>query len=557
MKKWAHHAPMNFLHKYYLVEAERNRVVGKEIKAMNQYDRAIELAKENQYLNDEALANELAAKFYLAKGKIKIAQTYMQEARYCYLKWGATAKVKHLEETYPQLFQIIAQNPAGNSQVQSSHLPTTTDSGKALDVTSVLKASQAISGEIILEKSLAKLMKIMIENAGAQKGVLILEKAGKLFIEAAGSVESDEFTVLQSLPLENNLPVSLVNYVARARETVVLDEAYREQWFNQDPYISANQTQSIFCVPLINQGKLISIVYLENNLTVGAFTEERRKVITLLSAQAAISIENAKLYSELRENESRLMQFLEAVPVGILVLDRTGTPYYANHAAQQMFGKGIESVAPDKLTEVYRLYCTNSDRLYPTDRLSSVQALRGLSSMANNLEIHRGDRIIPIESWGTPIFDEQGNVVYAIAAFQDITDRKKAEAERLKLTNDLLQLNAAYSRFVPRQFLQFLNKNSIVDVQLGNHVEREMSVLFSDIRSFTTLSESMNPQDNFKFINSYLRRMEPAILLNNGFIDKYIGDAIMALFGESKLSLRTGGLKSRLHRQSPPSWTYS
>lgn len=141
--------------------------------------------------------------------------------------------------------------------------------------------------------------------------------------------------------------------------------------------------------------------------------------------------------------------------------------------------------------------------------------------------------MIPIESWGTPIFDEQGNVAYAIAAFQDISERRKAEAERTQFTAKLCHLNVAYERFVPKEFLQLLNKESIVDVQLGDQVQKEMSVLFSDIRDFTAFSEKISPQDTFKFINSYLGRMEPAILANHGFIDKYIGDAIMALFSGS------------------------
>jgi len=146
------------------------------------------------------------------------------------------------------------------------------------------------------------------------------------------------------------------------------------------------------------------------------------------------------------------------------------------------------------------------------------------------MEIHQGDKIIPIEAWGTPIYDEKDNISYAIVAFQDITERKKAETDRIRFTNELFQLNKAYERFVPNQFLHFLDKSSIIDVKLGDQVQLEMSVLFSDIRDFTTLSESMTPEDNFQFINAYLSRMESAIVENNGFIDKYIGDAIMALF---------------------------
>jgi class 3 adenylate cyclase/PAS domain-containing protein len=231
-------------------------------------------------------------------------------------------------------------------------------------------------------------------------------------------------------------------------------------------------------------------------------------------------------------SEKRLAQFLEAVPVGVLVVDASGKPYYANQAAKQILGKEI---LPESnilaVPEMYQVYLAGTERLYPCARLPIVRALRGQSVTIDDVEIRRSDKVIPLEVWATPIFDEKEEVVYAIAAFQDITERRKAEAERVKFTNELFQLNEALSRFVPRQFLQLLNKQSIVDVQLGDQVQQEMSVLFADIRDFTTLSESMTPEENFKFINAYLKRMEPAIIENQGFIDKYIGDEIMALFG--------------------------
>ncbi|HLO48745.1 MAG TPA: hypothetical protein VK211_10060, partial [Kamptonema sp.] len=172
MKKWAEKAPMNYLHKFYLVEAERDRIFGQNVKAMDLYDQAIALAKENDYLNEEAIAQELAAKFYLAKGKIKIAQAYMLDARYCYLRWGASSKVKHLDKTYPQLLAAPIKSGITTTKITASMTSSGSDSN--LDLASVVKASQAIAGEIFLENLLAKLMKIAIENAGAQKGFLLL-----------------------------------------------------------------------------------------------------------------------------------------------------------------------------------------------------------------------------------------------------------------------------------------------------------------------------------------------------------------------------------------------
>ncbi len=562
LKKWASYAPMTHLHKFYLVEAERHRVLGDHAKAMNYYDRAIELAKEHEYINEEALAHELAAKYYLALGKAKIARVYLLDAYYCYRRWGAIAKVKDLELRYPQLLSLKSDGVAaaqlktsatqtGTIDPTTSTDPRTTSSGssEALDLATAIKASQAIFGEMMLDKLLAKLMKILIENAGAQKGFLIMHSQpesgndkGKLLIEAAGAVDRDNITLLQSTPIESigiqdktlQLSLAIVNYVARMKESVVLNDATRDSKFKLDPYIIQNKPKSILCVPLINQGKLISIVYLENNLTEGAFTPNRLEVLKLLSVQAAISIKNAKLYTEVKESERKLTQFLEAMPVGVSVLDASGKPYYGNRVAYQLLGKGVlPETTADQLAEVYQIYIEGTDQTYPKERLPPVRALMGETTTVDDLEIHQGDKIIPLEAWGTPIFDEKGNIAYAMVAFQDITDRKRAELERRKFTSELFHLNEAFSRFVPQQFLQYLEKESIVDVKLGDSVQKEMSVLFSDIRDFTTLSESMTPQDNFKFINAYLSRMEPLIIAHHGFIDKYIGDAIMALFSGS------------------------
>ncbi|AFZ16648.1 adenylate/guanylate cyclase domain-containing protein [Allocoleopsis franciscana] len=243
------------------------------------------------------------------------------------------------------------------------------------------------------------------------------------------------------------------------------------------------------------------------------------------------------LYNQAEEavvnGEKRLAQFLDAVPVGVFVLDATGKPYYANKMAQQILGQESKpGTSAPNLPELSQIYVAGTNELYPCELRPILRALRGESGTIDDMEIRQGDKVIPLEVWANPIFDKKGRVEYAIAAFQDITDRKKAEAERRKFTSELFQLNHAFSRFVPRQFLQFLNKDSIVDVQLGDHVQKEMSVLFADIRDFTTLSESMTPEENFTFINAYLSRMEPAIVLNQGLIDKYIGDGIMALFSK-------------------------
>jgi len=391
IKTWAEHAPMNFQHKHDLIAAEKARVLGQR-EAIDLYEAAIRGAQENDYIQEQALAYELAARFYLARDMEKIGQTYLREAHYHYQQWGAAVKVKDLERRYPQL---LAQIGAGTIATQTTTATTTTGTkiSSALDLTSVLKASQAISGEIVLSKLLANLMRIVIENAGAEKGYLILDKQGRRVIEAEGAVGQEAVTTLQSIPIEEGrVSTAIVNYVARARENVVLDDAVTAGEFTQDEYVVVNQPKSILCAPLINQGRLTGILYLENNLTTGAFTPDRLEMLNLLSSQAAISIENARLYD-------------------------------------------------------YQVTLTNS-----------------------------------------------------------------------------------YSRFVPSEYLGFLQKESITEVNLGDHVSKTMAIMFSDIRSFTAISETMSSQENFNFVNAYLKRVSPKIRDNHGFIVKYLGDGMMAVF---------------------------
>ena len=265
----------------------------------------------------------------------------------------------------------------------------------------------------------------------------------------------------------------------------------------------------------------------------------------LRASFAALESDRAKmatLNEALSHSESKLTQFLEAVPVGIFIIDATGKPYYANQRAQDLLGSGMVFTAKESnLSRTYHAYLAGSNRLYPQAQLPIVRALQGETTSVDDMEIRHRGRTVPLEVWGTPVYNAAGQVVYAIAAMQDITERKQAEAEREAIAQQLQLLNLAYKRFVPNEFLQLLDKESITDVQIGDAVEREMSLLFADIRDFTRLSEKMTPKDNFRFINAYLSRMEPEITAHGGFIDKYVGDEIMALFsGSADDAVRAG-----------------
>ena len=313
MKHWAFHAPMNFQHKYDLVEAEKARVFGQNWEAAAFYEKAIAGAFDNEYLHEEALAYELASEFYLGRGMDKFAKTYMKEAHYRYQQWGALAKVKHLENKYSQFLFTKTARAMDTTISATKIVPTsTTGSSQWLDLNSVTKASQTLAGEIVLSRLLEKMMHLVIENAGAEKGFLLLPQKNNWFIEAKGHIDSNKVAVLQSIAIETSeqIPVKMIHYVARTQENVILHDATQEGNFTPFPYIVKHHPQSVLCTPLINQGKLTGILYLENNLTTGAFTPERLEVLNLLSSQIAISIENSLLYNNLEQKVAERTQEL-------------------------------------------------------------------------------------------------------------------------------------------------------------------------------------------------------------------------------------------------------
>lgn len=320
LRRWANNCPENFLHKFYLISAEMSRLLRRKEHAMTLYDKAITSAYENKFLIDEAIANELAAKFYIGKHD-SIARIYFMDSIACFQKWGAVAKVSQLKDEYRKYFNIndreknysqpIFAQPVNQIAKTKVELERISDSNN-LDVNTFIKVSQAISEEIDLNKLLQKIMKIALQNSGAQKAFLIMEKDGKLFIEAEGGIDDDEIRVLQSLPVEKSKVVSqsIINYVARTGENIVLNNASESTFV--DLYILNNKPKSILCTKIGYHRKSTSninaILYLENNLTIGIFTPERLEVLRTISSQAAISLENAILYNEQQTSLNKLKE---------------------------------------------------------------------------------------------------------------------------------------------------------------------------------------------------------------------------------------------------------
>jgi predicted ATPase/signal transduction histidine kinase/CheY-like chemotaxis protein len=297
LRQWMQGAPETFASAAALVEAEIARIENRDLDAMRSYERAIREARAHGPIQNEGLANELAAQFYAARGFDKIAHLYLRDARYCYLRWGAEGKVRQLEDIHPHL----REKPIPASATIGAPL-------EHLEVGTVVSASQAVSGEIVLGKLIETLMRIAVEHAGAERGLLVLPRGNEQRIEAEATIGPDAVTVrLLGTPLTpSELPYSILQYVARTQDSVILDDASAPNPFSVDEYVRRKHPRSVLCLPLVKQAKLIGLLYLENNLAPGIFTPQRIVLLELLASQAAISLENAHLYSELTiENRIR------------------------------------------------------------------------------------------------------------------------------------------------------------------------------------------------------------------------------------------------------------
>ena len=299
MKRWAKGCPANFEHKYLLVEAELARMRGNNEKAARLYDKAIQSASDNGYTQNEAIANELASEFYLSRGFERIARTYLEDAYQCYRRWGATGKLEELEKAHPLLKVSKLKTTTSMDAIHTASVTSATNmTSSILDIGSVMKVSQAISGEIVLDRLIRTIMKMAVENAGAQKGFFILNTDGNLTIEAVEEDGEDARSQMLSVPLEacDDLSKPIVQYVYRSGEDVILGDAAQAGAFTNDDYIRQTRCKSILCTPIMHKGILLGILYMENNLTTNAFTPERMEVLRIFASQAAISLENARLF---------------------------------------------------------------------------------------------------------------------------------------------------------------------------------------------------------------------------------------------------------------------
>jgi PAS domain S-box-containing protein len=412
---WAENCPANFENRAALVDAEIARIEGRDLDAMRLYEQAIRSAREHGFVQNEGVAHEVAGRFHQARGFETSAKAHLRSARHCYLRWGADGKVRQLDRLYPYLADPEGQHPAAaiGSAIHQ------------LDVASVIKASQALSGEIELPKLIDRLMTIAIENAGADRGLLILPAGDEYLVQAEARATGDQVEVtLRQEPISRiTCPESLVRYVIRTQESVILDDASKPNLFSGDDYLRDRQSKSILCLPLIKQRKLAGILLLENALTSHAFTAGRIAVLELLAAQAAISLENTRLYGDLREREAKIRRLVDANIIGILTIDLDGQIIEANDALLRMVGYEREDLVLGRMrwTDLTPPEWHASD----AKRVDAVR-LTGTSQPFEKEYFHKDGSRVPVLI-GVARIEETGN--QAVAFVVDLTDRKRAEAE--------------------------------------------------------------------------------------------------------------------------------
>jgi len=536
MQKWASHAPMNYLHKFYLVEAEKARVSGQFFEAEELYERAIAGAAENEYIQEEALAYELAAKHYLARGREKFAQTYMKEAHYCYDRWGAIAKVKDLEKRYPQLLNSNRIGQSNSILTDETILHPTA----AIDLAAVMKAAQALSEIIHLDQLIATLMQVVLENAGAETGALILLEDDQVTVVAqcSGSRQCN----LEKIAVADcaTIPVSVIYSVERTQETLVFDDAVSEASVSTNSYIQHQQTRSLLCMPILKQNQLVGILYLENNLSTGVFTSDRLQVIKLLMAQAAISLENARLYEQLadyaetlernveqrtqslqqeiaerqqteaalRQSEANYRNLLQTANSVIIRYDPQGRIHYINDYGVKLLGYEEHQILGRTLFET----------IIPEAELSGRDMRPMVHDLLRNPQSYpqgegenlcRDGRRVWMAWSNQAIFNDQGEVVEILSVGNDTTQRKQAE--------EALQRSEAKFRTI------FENSQvGIYRTRLCDGLILEANQRFADLFGFDSPEEMIGLEHTVNYyVNPNIRQQAIEMMKRDGEVRSF------------------------------------
>ena len=430
LREWAEQGAPTFSDKHALAAAEAARIDGRDGEAMRLYELAIDAAHGNGCAQYEGVAQEAAARFFLARGSATAARAHLRAARDCFGRWGAGGKVRQLDERYPQL------------RAPAEPAAAAVDAGAVqLDALSVAKASQAISDPIVLEELIDTLMRIMLENAGAQSGALLLMRGGEAVLAAEAGLTQQAAEVRlhvgHALPAWS-APETVLNYVRRSQTPVLLPDAGAVHPFSADPYLASHRPKSVLCIPIIRQARLIGLLYLENTLITHAFTPERVTVLELLASQAAISLENALLYADLRqenaerkrveaalrEREARIRRLMESNIIGIYFWNVQGDISDANDAFLALIGHGREALSSGTL----QWQDFNAPEDAAADAQATGEVVRTGKLLSYEKEFIRKDGTRVPVLIGSALLE--GSHEHGLSFVLDLSERKQAESER-------------------------------------------------------------------------------------------------------------------------------
>lgn len=507
MKIWADNCPENYLHKFHLISGEISRIQGNLSDAENLYELAINGAQKNGFILEQAIGDECAFRFYESRGLNRIANVYLLDAYKCYSDIEVFGKVKQLENNYPWLRREL--NISKNTSLEI----------KQVDISSLIKASQAISSDIILPRLLETMMKILLENAGAQKGSLLIIRGKTLFLYATGHIEKSEIivTLFSEKPIiSSDIPISIANYVHHAHEKVILDNASISDMFSSDPYIQRHQILSVLCIPILRQTKLAGILYLENNLVSGAFTPEKLEILELISGQVAISLENAILYSDLKNNEARLQVIIQDSPTPQFVIDNYHQLVYWNTALENISGVTAgEIIGTNNQWKAFYKEKRNTlaDILVDKNETEIPDYYQGKVIKSKSLiNAYEGTaffpNIGPSGKWlfftAAPIRDQNDEIIGAVETIEDITEWKNFEQILRESEN---RFRILFEQTPEGIIIYDTDKNKIIDV--NRNVERILGLKKEDILSGDPLrfyASRPNDDSEIKIFNEHLHR---------------------------------------------------
>jgi PAS domain S-box-containing protein len=415
-RTWTESCPKNYAGKHLLISAEIARLSGGVEEAVGLYEEAIDAARASGFVQCEAVGWELASRFYRQRRFEVIADAYLREARACYVSWGAEGKVRQLDRLHPGL--------RGRADAGAGTRP------EQLDVISVAKASQAISREVMLPELLKTMLRLIVEQTGAQQGWFLAVREGRMWLAAATEDGSNEVTLEPSGPAtgEIALPLSILNYVRRTGETVCLDDAAVQGSYVDDPYVAKRRPKSVLCLPIVLQSKPVGLVYLENNLTTHAFSADRMLVLQLLAGQAAISLENARLYADVhqqqaatRASQAQLQAIVDSSTAVIFLKDTKGRYLLVNRRYEEIFaltrefvvGKTDYDVLPRDVAETVR---ANDNKVLAAGTVMEWEEL-----------IPHGGSVHTYLALKFPLRDAAGSIYGVCGISTDITARKHGE----------------------------------------------------------------------------------------------------------------------------------